>query len=43
VVMNQSEINATATSLNVEGIIAGTYLMRVKTPNGEVTQKVIIQ
>lgn len=43
VIISGNEVNAVSTDINVNGLISGSYLLRITTPKGEVTQKVIIK
>lgn len=43
VIVSGENINNNITSVNVSGLTSGTYLLRVSTPKGEATQKVIIK
>lgn len=43
VIISGNEVNAVSTDIDVNGLISGSYLLRITTPKGEVTQKVIIK
>lgn len=42
-VVSQNDVNAVSSTIDVKNVVPGTYLLRVTTPKGGVTQKVVIK